>query len=559
MKILFVGWNGGIDYQSDTLLVGLVRAGHDVTDVPYHWWLSEPTAPGDRRLYGLGFSFAGTLPDRSGIDRARIAERIGEHEFDLVVYGTATRALDYLDEVKAVYRRCEVSLVDGSDANPSLPNPADRFDIHEHVRDGVLFRRELGERDYGVHPIHFGIPSGKGAADLPTKTRDIAEPVPSNDPTERRDYRFSDERSYYQSYQDAWFAHTRRRAGWDCLRHYEILANRCLPVFDMDGLPATTMVDWPRNLQRRVNELFVRWTNGHRDVDEWRRLEAEFHDVFVVSMTAERVAEGMLAVMRAERARPVDWQSRFDRVFCVHSTAQDFKLARLIPELSRVGLWGSPVFELRTTVPGPWDEAIRNWPERKVPSAGVANLGVESRRILLESLARGYKRVLLIENDCAFLRDLGELQRILDLLPDRDVVQLDHFFPFHDPWLKCARESKEIYRINDAFFDPGGAVYYSGTAIAYSRKAMRNMADSLSHRPTAPDGELEKIGCSRAVATTSIALQTVYAGCITSDVTSHHHGYALAGHDYGKYNFPSGYGAGSFIEPGTGDIMNKRR
>ena len=44
-------------------------------------------------------------------------------------------------------------------------------------------------------------------------------------------YIYEKERDYYDMYFNSLFALTYKKAGWDCLRHYEILANGCILYF----------------------------------------------------------------------------------------------------------------------------------------------------------------------------------------------------------------------------------------------------------------------------------------------------------------------------------------
>lgn len=45
------------------------------------------------------------------------------------------------------------------------------------------------------------------------------------------------------------FAVTFKKAGWDCMRHLEIIAAGALPVFtDIADLPAGTMAAYPREV-----------------------------------------------------------------------------------------------------------------------------------------------------------------------------------------------------------------------------------------------------------------------------------------------------------------------
>ncbi len=62
-------------------------------------------------------------------------------------------------------------------------------------------------------------------------------------------YIFQEEDAYYKDYQSAVFGKTCKKGGWDCLRHYEILANGCIPHFDrLDECPTNTMTHFPKEI-----------------------------------------------------------------------------------------------------------------------------------------------------------------------------------------------------------------------------------------------------------------------------------------------------------------------
>ena len=50
-------------------------------------------------------------------------------------------------------------------------------------------------------------------------------------PSRRETYRYTDEAAYFDQYADALYGVTMRKAGVDCLRHYEILASGSVPYF----------------------------------------------------------------------------------------------------------------------------------------------------------------------------------------------------------------------------------------------------------------------------------------------------------------------------------------
>jgi hypothetical protein len=95
----------------------------------------------------------------------------------------------------------------------------------------------------GMREISFSIPAEKlltGPA--PPKRRLLASHVVDPEVASRLGvgtaYAFSDEAAYYADLQASRFGVTVKRAGWDCLRHYELAANGCVPCFrDLDGKP----------------------------------------------------------------------------------------------------------------------------------------------------------------------------------------------------------------------------------------------------------------------------------------------------------------------------------
>lgn len=96
-----------------------------------------------------------------------------------------------------------------------------------------------------IYPISFSIPESKIVETIPEKRKRLAHIVPGDTST----YIFTDEASYYKDYQSAVFGRTCKKSGWDCMRHYEILANGCIPLFtDLDRCPPETMTHFPKEL-----------------------------------------------------------------------------------------------------------------------------------------------------------------------------------------------------------------------------------------------------------------------------------------------------------------------
>lgn len=134
-----------------------------------------------------------------------------------------------------------------------------RFFMERKARNfaqkGLYFKRELISRFKGIfRPISFAIPKENVVSSLPTdKTRNLAFIKPGELDT----YIYKTEEAYYKGYQEARFGLTFRKCGWDCMRHYEILANGCVPYFpDIDKLPEDTMTFFPRGLIKHAKMIY---------------------------------------------------------------------------------------------------------------------------------------------------------------------------------------------------------------------------------------------------------------------------------------------------------------
>jgi hypothetical protein len=102
-----------------------------------------------------------------------------------------------------------------------------------------------------IFPLPYCIPDECIVAENPgiynNKKYDVCPLIPG----ERSEHLFvaGQESEYYQMYQQSWFAHTKKKGGWDCLRHYEILANGCIPIFEnIEDCPEHTLTTFPKQL-----------------------------------------------------------------------------------------------------------------------------------------------------------------------------------------------------------------------------------------------------------------------------------------------------------------------
>ena len=109
-----------------------------------------------------------------------------------------------------------------------------------------------------VFHLGYAFPDELFKTDIPQKKQLWAEVIPGL----RETYRFSEEKIYFQMYAEARFAYTWKKEGWDCLRHYEILANGSIPVFPkLEKCPQDTLFHLPKDLIIKANKELLPWND----------------------------------------------------------------------------------------------------------------------------------------------------------------------------------------------------------------------------------------------------------------------------------------------------------
>jgi len=148
-----------------------------------------------------------------------------------------------------------------------------------------------------IHPISFSIPSEKIITGPVIKTKIMSDLIPGD----MRTYVYNTETEYYDEYRRSYFAVTTKKAGWDCLRHYEILANGCIPYFGgIQHCPVFTMYLLPRDLFLRGGLLWDKFRTKTIDeltpelISEYNQLQKELLEYTKAHLTTEKMATYIL-------------------------------------------------------------------------------------------------------------------------------------------------------------------------------------------------------------------------------------------------------------------------
>jgi hypothetical protein len=279
VKVLFINNFKGVDYLNDCLFHGgRSLYGDELVDSTFARYMYTSYPQQDRlNLYGKGFNIAGKLPEPASLDRTDLVNKIQDKVFDIVVYGSVHRNLDYLEHVLKVYSKDRIVFVDGEDELEV---------VGDLVGKGVYFKRELTYAREGIHPIGFAIPKSQIIQKDVIVQKEKTVAMSSH---YEIGYTFSCEKEYNEEYQKSYFGLTQKKAGWDCMRHYEIVANGALPVFkDYKEIPTGTMTLWDKKLIEKSYELFWNFRpNRHENLKQYEELREEMLDMVSTKLTTE--------------------------------------------------------------------------------------------------------------------------------------------------------------------------------------------------------------------------------------------------------------------------------
>lgn len=291
--ILVIQAADGPDYLADLVSHFLYQQATAKLETNKHPEYLFSDFPKDTLLYGRGFTAYRKIGQtlRSNIKlrtAAEISERIRLMLYSKIIWTSVRRSRAHLEEaLNSKYEKCQLLVLDGEDDQAWTTHSG--INLWERC---TYYKRELnlGEERLADSPlpISFKFPQSVfKSIPIHDKCRILA----TCDPRFINTYVFTSEADYYTEYSQSLFAFTTQKSGWDCLRHYEILACNCLPVFPgVETMPATTMHEWDRGLQREVNALWHDVSNTVcRDIDQylsiWDSLMIRFRHLFLERMT----------------------------------------------------------------------------------------------------------------------------------------------------------------------------------------------------------------------------------------------------------------------------------
>ena len=285
IKILVITQNCGPDYLSDLVFEGLAN-NRKVKLYANHIppYLID-TFTDLKNIYGRGFTAFGNISQSSANEIIVLTERdiysyCARNAFDYIIYTSIQRSSLLAERILDLKGTTPIFFLDGEDNTDILSKYASQsFYFKREITDNFYLSQFTGLRSISFKVSHNKIFNGK------VEKRRLLAPC---DPRDRRTYIYETESSYYQQYRESYFGVTMKKGGWDCMRHYEIIMNRCLPIFiGVENMPLYTIREYPKELQLKCNNLYLRMSKEGPDryLDIYYSYLEQFHSWLKECMT----------------------------------------------------------------------------------------------------------------------------------------------------------------------------------------------------------------------------------------------------------------------------------
>lgn len=242
----------------------------------------------------------------------------------------------------------------------------------------------------------------------------------------------------------------------------------------------------------------------------------------------------------------IDWATYFDKIYCEFFIPNKDRFERLDNELARVGIKKARVFEYSFNTPSSFDnillKEIQKLPHLPIMKPAYVNHLLQRERIFRMALIQGYERILVLEDDIAFLRDMNQLEDILASMPQGyDAFQMDKFLlpSNRATWFKLVKENQ----INRHWVSQSNCRFTSAACMAYTKAGIQEMLHIIETTPGSVDQLSKSFRRKWAISIPNCAIQLVYGNATNlsyMNIERLHSVYSGIV-DYRQYNCPDGY------------------
>lgn len=315
MNVLFMASNNP-NYMSDLLIHGFIKLGHEVYLSSEKNYLFKYNQDEENiTLYGKGFTYSKILEskDKKVISSRNIAAKVKDNYFDIIIY---SEYYTYQKMFTKISNSKNIVVINSFAKSFNLTHkelfmhvltsiskfsitPELSYAIHKRkiekksLKNEILYFTRYNIKNNSSLPIQLCIPREKITHIQFKKTYLISKLIPGIPST----YIFDTEEDYYSNYQKSFFGFTFKKFGWDSLRHYEILANNCIPYFpDIDECPEFELFLFPKDIIKRTNLLLENFSLSF-PLEEWKEAQIELHNYTCKFLTTEYLSNYVIEMM----------------------------------------------------------------------------------------------------------------------------------------------------------------------------------------------------------------------------------------------------------------------
>lgn len=247
----------------------------------------------------------------------------------------------------------------------------------------------------------------------------------------------------------------------------------------------------------------------------------------------------------------IDWKKYFDRIYCVFFVPNRNRLDRLDKEFERVGIKNSGIFEYVWSTPSVYDSqalsACHEKPHLPIYKPAYANHLRHVEEILRRAQAAKYERILILEDDIAFLKSLDELEAVLGSMPvGYAAFQMDKFLLPSNK--KAWEELRKTKSLNEYWLDSKHTRFTSAACTAFSREGVEEMLRVIDSTKGSIDQLSQNFKLPWAIAKVNACIQVVYKNAVNVTYGELERLHAVYDYlNYGAYETPSGYQRGKAL------------
>ena len=258
-------------------------------------------------------------------------------------------------------------------------------------------------------------------------------------------------------------------------------------------------------------------TNALNKINVIGKKNDDFIKAFLEKKPEPQEEEAKVAVVEKKDNKINNFNDFFDHIYCLHYLPSEARLQKLKDELSRVGIdenakYFSWVYDYPTSLLDIVynDKRVNmSTPLKSSSRSYIKRVSMKHYEIIKEAYSLGYNRILILEDDIRFHKDLEYIKKMLANIPDSDIVMFDKMTC--SAALEATKYKRYIKTLpSDSLYgsmNDSGVFFIFCSCYSLNRKAMKQIIDTQEQSLQPPDTPLNGKTLTGSFALINIAIQ----------------------------------------------------